>query len=434
MRGSWTTVPWTSGTGVDNGGRLDGDVGAHGPSGEVWGVTAPRMGVRSGRGAWGSLLAFLCWAGCLAGQEQPRLGTIAEEERQELDTGLVYGRFGTSGSVEGAPISAHVLWVDLDRVEVRQVLALDQVLGQEAPTSMARRYGAVAAINGGFSISNDPWNVVHGDPNGFLVQDGRVVSDPVEPRASAGICRDLDGRQQFRTLRPRTEWVALGDDGREPVNGINRGREPGEVVAYTSDWGRSTITGMDGVEVRVAGDTVVEVRNGGSSPIPEDGFVLSASGDGAAELEGLEVGMPLQLIGRVFDLDYPGDPVDLTGCSFSSAGPVIIRDGVVIREYSREGFRDAFTFVRHPRTALGMSGDGSLIVVVVDGRQDDLSVGMTLPELGDFLAGLGVVLGYNLDGGGSSAMVVDGEVVNSPSDGRERRRSDGVLFLPGVPR
>ena len=386
----------------------------------------------SGRVAWGGLLALLCGAGCLAGQEQPRLGTIAEEERRELDAGLVYGRFGTSGSMGGAPISAHVLWVDLDRVEVRHVLALDQVLGQEAPTSMARRYGAVAAINGGFSISNDPWNVVHGDPNGFLVLDGQVISDPVEPRASAGICRDSDGQQQFRTLRPRTEWVAVGDDRREPVDGINRGREPGEVVAYTPVWGRSTITDQDGVEVRVAGDTVQAVRTGGSSSIPEDGFVLSGAGSGSEWLGALKPGAGLRLSGRVFDLDDLGSPVDLIGCSFSSAGPVIVRDGAVVREYSLEGFRDAFTFARHPRTALGTTGDGTLVVAVVDGRQEELSVGMTLPELGDFLAGLGVELGYNLDGGGSSAMVVRDEIMNSPSDGRERRRSDGVLFLPGL--
>ena len=366
----------------------------------------------------------------LSGQELPALGRLVEQERRTVGEGLVYGHLATPEGAPGAPVSAHVLWVDLEVVEVRHVLALDQVLGQETPTSMARRLGAVAAINGGFSISNDPWNVVHGDPNGFLVLDGRVISDPVEPRASAGICRDAVGKQRFRTLRPRTEWHVLGEGGRIRVDGVNRGREPGDLVVYTPDWGRSTITGPDGVEVRVVADTVRDVRGGGSSPIPEDGFVLSASGAARARLDGVQAGTSMRLNVRTLDLDREGGaPLDLTGCSFSSAGPVIVRDGAVVRQYGLEGFRDEFTFGRHPRTALGTTSHDTLVVAVVDGRQEELSAGMTLPELGEFMAELGVRLGYNLDGGGSSAMVVEDQIMNSPSDGRERRRSDGILFL-----
>lgn len=77
--------------------------------------------------------------------------------------------------------------------------------------------------------------------------------------------------------------------------------------------------------------------------------------------------------------------------------------------------------VRHPRTALGLSADKKkLILVVVDGRSS-IAVGMTCSEVGALLKSLGAAEGMNLDGGGSSAMYVQGfGTVNRPSDGQER--------------
>lgn len=80
---------------------------------------------------------------------------------------------------------------------------------------------------------------------------------------------------------------------------------------------------------------------------------------------------------------------------------------------------------RHPRTAAGLTADGrTLILVVVDGRQQGYSVGLKLPELADLLIELGAADAINLDGGGSSSFryqPTDGpEITNRPSDGRWR--------------
>ncbi len=80
-----------------------------------------------------------------------------------------------------------------------------------------------------------------------------------------------------------------------------------------------------------------------------------------------------------------------------------------------------------PRTAVAVLDDGSIAFVVVDGRSDE-SAGMTLTELAAHLESLGAVTAYNLDGGGSSTMVVDGEVVTTPSNGGERATSD-ILYV-----
>lgn len=85
-----------------------------------------------------------------------------------------------------------------------------------------------------------------------------------------------------------------------------------------------------------------------------------------------------------------------------------------------------------PRTAAGLTADGkTLILAVVDGRSTS-SRGMTLLQLGQAMADLGAHWAINLDGGGSSAMVVDGNVVNRPSDGGERTVGNhlGVVITP----
>jgi hypothetical protein len=86
---------------------------------------------------------------------------------------------------------------------------------------------------------------------------------------------------------------------------------------------------------------------------------------------------------------------------------------------------------RHPRSGIGVTADGKVLLVVVDGRRAGWSVGMNLTEFAQLFQFLGATSAMNLDGGGSSVMVVQGKVVNKPSDGRERRVSSAVLVLSG---
>lgn len=117
-----------------------------------------------------------------------------------------------------------------------------------------------------------------------------------------------------------------------------------------------------------------------------------------------------------------------------SFGPAIVEDGAVV-----EGIEDVevdTNFGNHsiqgdqPRTAVGVIDDNHLVFVVVDGRQSGYSEGVTLTELADIFVDLGATTAYNLDGGASSTMFFDGEVVNSPSNGGERATSD-ILYIAG---
>lgn len=92
--------------------------------------------------------------------------------------------------------------------------------------------------------------------------------------------------------------------------------------------------------------------------------------------------------------------------------------------------RPAFAAARHPRTAVGFSEDRSTLwLVVVDGRQAPRSVGMSLPELARLFRTLGADEALNLDGGGSSVLVVEGEAVSRPSDPTGERPVVNALVL-----
>jgi len=94
---------------------------------------------------------------------------------------------------------------------------------------------------------------------------------------------------------------------------------------------------------------------------------------------------------------------------------------------------------RAPRTAIGVTADGDVILYTVDGRQSNHSVGLTLGELADRMLELGCETAFNLDGGGSTAMFVRlpsedaASLVNRPSDGSLRRCADFILLTTPSP-
>ncbi|MFT4606155.1 MAG: exopolysaccharide biosynthesis protein [Rhodothermales bacterium] len=111
-----------------------------------------------------------------------------------------------------------------------------------------------------------------------------------------------------------------------------------------------------------------------------------------------------------------------------SAGPRLLKDGSILVTVDEEVFFGSSIPRVHPRTAAGVTADGHLILLVVDGRQRN-SRGVDLDELAQLLASTGAVDGVNLDGGGSSALVVNGVLLNSPSGDRIEREVMSAILV-----
>lgn len=384
------------------------------------------------------VVVLFCWIGhvwvdALWAQPEkvlPSLNLAFEVDSQRLSSGLTYTHY-QSDTLNGSPLSIHVLELDLRRHRLEVALAMDQLIGQETTSSMVERKGALAGVNGGFSFSNDPWNLFHGDPRDLLVKEGKVLSEPHLTRASLLIhTQGTEQQLRFQQLG----WagkVCTKQGACLSLSGINRIRREDELLLYTPEFHRSTLTPEQGLEVVVRKNKVKEVRPGrGASLIPADGYVLSASGVYVDSLQRL-LGKKLRLSHECWNLRTPGQRISLEEVSAQTAGPVLIREGKVVEQHEDEQIPLLFTNTRHPRTAVGVGKEAVQVwLVVVDGRQPGLSMGMSLPELSTFLLKLGAQEAYNLDGGGSSTMVADERILNSPSDPKERRRCDALLVFP----
>lgn len=109
-------------------------------------------------------------------------------------------------------------------------------------------------------------------------------------------------------------------------------------------------------------------------------------------------------------------------------GPELLRGGAPI------AFSKAFKLVsigkliRDPRTAIGQIGPLHYMILVVDGRKDGYSMGMSLQEMQAVFAAHGASVAFNLDGGGSSTLYFMGKIIHRPGAGKQREVSDMIYF------
>lgn len=111
----------------------------------------------------------------------------------------------------------------------------------------------------------------------------------------------------------------------------------------------------------------------------------------------------------------------LQGASFR---PILLKDGKKVPISNR------LKTDKHPRTIIGNFSNGDLLFIVIDGRRQGWSNGISLEDAQDKLLSFKVKNAYNLDGGGSSAFYFNGKVLNKPSDGRERPVTTNIVVIP----
>ena len=111
-------------------------------------------------------------------------------------------------------------------------------------------------------------------------------------------------------------------------------------------------------------------------------------------------------------------------------GPVLAKEGAVfITNNEEKKFAGKAIADHHPRTAMGYTKDGQLILLVVQGRMKNIAVGTTLTETAQILIDLGCVEAINLDGGGSSCLLINGKETIKPSDPTGQRPVPAVFFV-----
>ena len=242
---------------------------------------------------------------------------------------------------------------------------------------MCARVNCLVALNGDFAaVGSD-------QPIGGLITDGQLLRTPSETHHQLSVTGD--GHLSAGPF----EWSgSLVPTDLRPLrlDGVNVARPEGKVVLYTPAFGPTTETGGPGTSLvlrsvqpagplRLGQTSVVElvslVEDAAPVPIPADGAVLSASGAAAGALQDVWARVQTgerRLLGPAPD----GDPRPAWWRAWAGA-PILLRDG---RRWFGE-VDDNFTRGRHPRTLVGWNPAGETFLVTVDGRQPELSVGMT---------------------------------------------------------
>ena len=111
-------------------------------------------------------------------------------------------------------------------------------------------------------------------------------------------------------------------------------------------------------------------------------------------------------------------------------GPVLVKDGALfISNNEEKKFAGKAIADHHPRTAMGYTKDGYIILLAVQGRMKNIAVGTTLTETAKIFLDLGAVEAINLDGGGSSCLLINGKETIKPSDPTGQRPVPAVFFV-----
>jgi exopolysaccharide biosynthesis protein len=327
------------------------------------------------------------------------------------------------------PNRIFVLTVDPKTALTMDVALAGNQLGHYERTSdMASRHGAIAAINGDFGLP--PGYPVHG-----FAEDGDLKINRTGPSVNFAVSKDethvyLDSPTLTMTANEVNTSTAL------KITKWNFGKPlSGQIVNYTPAGGSfaqppsdmcyaqlATSAGLqwNGTQTGIVNSyTVDEATCQNTPPSVTPGAVLTAV-NGTTQGDALKSLNHGEEVQTAWSFGWSG-VMDLIG-----GIPQLVKDGVVVATNCSDPLCS-----RNPRTGVGIRSDGKLLLVVVDGRQSGYSVGMTLLEFAKLFRYLGAVQAMNLDGGGSSTMVLNGAIKNRPSDGFERGVTTALLVLPG---
>ena len=328
---------------------------------------------------------------------------------KKIVDGLTYYRDRVSVG-KGRRTDVYILRVEpfTNSMKVFPVLANEGICQKEVLSSMAKRYNAIAGVNGAYFTPR-------GDPVGTLIINHRLISSPLYKRSVFGITEDdgiIFGNPDFKGVL-KAHNVSI------PIDAVNQPRHGNQLVIYTPEYAESTLTTEDGLELILVKGKVVGIHSR-DALIPPDGVVVSAGGEKKSQLEHIRLGENVKLD---YSVNRPWNIIKHAVCG----GPRLISNGKRDIDGKQERFSRSIIYGRHPRTAVAITFDGDLLFVVVDGRTKR-NAGMKLKELANYLQRLGARQAINLDGGGSSSMIIKGRIVNHPSDGGERRISNGILI------
>ena len=345
-------------------------------------------------------------------------------------------------------ITALKIDISLPENRITTVLANDRLsLGNELVRNMSTRntgngHLVIGALNGDYFGSGPYGKLADGQIIG-----GEYVFGGYRNRSSFGMT--ADGLPVVDILNFNGE-LRLADESTFRILRLNREQANNALVLYNYYTGNATRSDNTSTEwrLRPLGDITTNApvlfevtavqRHQGNMTIGPDDYVLTGTGAIADDLyETLEIDDQVHITMKVVPTRHD-ELAEKQIAELMGGGPRLLTNGVHSTDefVGFEGFGQNHSGERHPRTGVGFNKDSTLVIfVVVDGRQH-FSRGATMQEMATIMQGLGAWNAVNLDGGGSSTLVVRDENKNSHDwgfgIGAYRSVANGILAVAEV--
>jgi len=359
-------------------------------------------------------------------------------QEQSIDKGIVYKKI--INTIDTLSIDILKIELSTNDYELRTLKANNLLNSKETTSEMVKTltdsvYNVVAAINADF-FEADGEIINNMISEGNFVKAVKFTDSPFNPFVNAQFAITEDKKLLMDQFVFSSQLILPGGIS-EPINRINSKTDSNSVTLYNSFQGEYTPTAevnwfvseINLQSISKNHDTLFCIvsdsfQHGGNKKIHSD-FVLSANNKFARYLEReIKTGDTLKIILQM-------NPNYLNINQLVGGWPRLVKDGLNLMKINdtAEGDLPRISKVKHPRTGIGFSKDSTLIYfITVDGRQESSS-GMTLMEFADLMIDEGIYQGLNLDGGGSTTMVVNNKVVNSPSDKTGERKVGNCIVL-----
>lgn len=278
-----------------------------------------------------------------------------------------------------------------ENLVVMPVTASETLPSRSKISNMAKKNNAIVAINGGY------FKPQTGVPLGTLMIDKKLYTGPIYDRVALGIFEEGYGM-----ARVKLKASVNTNIGGLKIDNVNQPRMLAtHTIVYTRAWGEtSPASPKYGSQLVINNGKLVKFAQS-SSRIPENGFVIVGP---TKKLETIANA-------KNYVLDIKINPEWKDVNHIVSGGPYLVRGGEIFVDMTAQKL--ASVGGRNPRTAIGYTKDNHLVMLTADGREG-ASVGLTLMELAYLMKEFGCVNAMNLDGGGSTVMYINGQVVNKP--------------------
>lgn len=337
--------------------------------------------------------------------------------------GIEYLRINYSEDTRTIPVYV-VINNNTSKYHVEPRLAWDRIGRSESPVSYTTRTGVQVAVNAGYyDIGNT--NL----PIGHLRINSRTLANQKYNRALLGI--DTKGKLLYARQASSFKLLLLNSTNQEiAIDAFNEARSQTKSVFYSQDWGERTGSNSYGIELAlerlspvasygsedlVIGDKYILTRvSNTDTTIPLNGGVLSIHSSNLRNFGWLKE----VTLGSVFQVQSNLSKIWANLPHIVGGGPLLMLEGKSVLSYSAEKFNSYYN-KQHPRTIVATRRDGATMFIVVDGRNEMLQ-GITLDEAVAICRRLDAVHAINFDGGGSSCLVIQNQIVNTPSDGKPR--------------